>query len=447
MGGIRPMTIHGAMALGAAQRAAAISCRGCGVAAGRGTRPASPCAALSASASRSFATVHVQMNKALYREEQAGAGAGRDPMSGQVKRLLMDLKGMQQVEGRPTPDMVEASRSIRACKARGDWAAALEHLRLLETPSFFMHALTLDVVTHALRYREAWELWKAMPSIEHNASRVSAYGMMIKMCGKLKRVHDAEELFGEMQRAGLEPSIVTYSSMITAYAMVGKWEEASELLAQIRGSGEWAEYETTSKQIVINGAITACARKGKYDEARKLMESMRSEGIPVQHSHYNALLTACVSGRDAATADAVIAEMRAAGLEPRVADLTIRMASSLEDLRTCEALFQEILDKQLKPNRFTFEALSESALLAGEAARASELLVRARAECTMPPTKKTEQLEADVAAAVRGASSPAAAVETRALPGGWSSTLCPSSGAPYYWRDADPASTVTWVHP
>lgn len=410
------------------------------------------CANLPISISHSFATVSAQQNKFLGLSFD-GPNNILDLTHHPTKAHLGDKKGLAEMEGRPTQELIESTRKIRECKGHGDWATALSILHSIQNPGYYQYSTALDVCTHNLLYPEAWKLWKMMPSTAHAPSRVIAYNMMIKMCRKLKRLRAAQELFFEMQQEGLEPSIITHCEMIQAHAMVGSWQEAMELLAQLRKTLIWVDATIKSKQIAMNGALSACGRTGKYDEARMLIQIMHDEGIPLQHNHFNSLLVACAHNHDAVKGDAVFVEMKMAGFEPRAEDYTMRITCSHDDQQTCETLFQEMCNKGVHPNRLTFESVARAALFAGNAVRAQELLNEARVRSRMPPTKISLQIEADAAAAIRGAS-PAAVHNNEhklgneaKLPDGWSTAICPSSGVPYYWQNANPTSTVTWVRP
>lgn len=397
---------------------------------------------LGGGALRPFASVHMQKSKLL---ESGSPGEGIvDRRRNAVKRGLLDHRGRTRLEGRQTQEQIEDARRIMELKRQGDWSGAVAALRALEAPNHFQYATALDACTQALQPEQAWELWNQLPESSHMPAKVGVYNMMIKMCRRLKELGEAKQLYEDLRRKGLEPTIITYSEMIQAYGMHGLWEEARELLREVVSLPMWADCRPVSKQIVYLGALTACSRKGRYQEAREVLAEMQREGVPVQHCHYNALMSACINDSDSSTAAQVFDEMRAAGLEPRVEDYTARMSCSRDDLQACEAFFAELRQRGLQPRRLTFEAIAQAALQAGAVDRAKELLAEARECCTMPPSRKTLELEDRAAGQVEA---PPATMAMGSLPEGWDTAKCPSSGLPYYWRQADPSGTVTWERP
>ncbi|CAK0811246.1 unnamed protein product [Prorocentrum cordatum] len=379
-----------------------------------------------------------------------GPNADLDVRFSPAKRALLDARGREAAEGRPTAEQVADTRRIRERKDAGDWQGALQVLRSLDAPTQFQYATALDACTKALAYEEAWELWREMPASAHGPSRVAAHNMMIRMCGRLKKRDEAQQLFDNILQQGLTPSVISYTELIQACAMVGEWEEAMRLLDRLRAAEQWQQAATVSKQIAFAGALTACGRRGRYEEGRQLFELMRQEHVPAQHNHFNTLLTACAYRRDAATAAVVFAEMKAAGLEPRIEDYTSFMVSNVQDVAACEALLAEARGRGLKPGRLCLEALAAAALQAGDHARAAAALQEALSTCAMPPTRKTQQLEEQVLAAAGGRAGPpraGGAGPEAPLPAGWLSATCPSSGRAYFWQAASPHATVTWQRP
>lgn len=368
------------------------------------------------------------------------------------RRMLLDIQGRNAVEGRPMPEQLEAIRRIKACKSQGDWSKALEELSSIESPIHSHYATVLDVCVEALRCKEAERLWAEMPVSAHGPSRVSVYNMMLKLYRKKRRLDDSERLYAELLQAGHQPSIITYSEMIQTYGVHSAWENAIRFLAELQCTSLWSAATVRQKQVPFIGAMTACARKGLYIEARKIFDGMREENVPATHNAFNALLTACAQHLDSSTADGLLSEMRAYGLQPRAEDYTIRMACSRNDQPACEALFAELRQQGVEPNRLSFEAVAEAALHAGDKHRARELLAEARARSQMPPTKKSLRLEAEAAEDAQriGPAGSRAVPEPEAnlpMPSGWAATLCPSSGSTYYWKQNDPQGTVTWEDP
>lgn len=60
---------------------------------------------------------------------------------------------------------------------------------------------------------------------------------MISVCEKGKELQRAVGLFGELQRQGMTPNVITYNAMITACDKGRRPEQALELLEQMQRRG------------------------------------------------------------------------------------------------------------------------------------------------------------------------------------------------------------------
>jgi pentatricopeptide repeat domain-containing protein 1 len=60
---------------------------------------------------------------------------------------------------------------------------------------------------------------------------------MISAYGSGKQWQKAEQMFEEMQRIGVEPSVVVYSAMITAYGKGDQWQKAEQVFVQLQSRG------------------------------------------------------------------------------------------------------------------------------------------------------------------------------------------------------------------
>ena len=77
-----------------------------------------------------------------------------------------------------------------------------------------------------------------------------------------------------IQQVGLEPDVVSYTTLIDACAKKGLVEEAEHWLAQMLERGE-----IKADVVAYTAVISAHANQGKVDGALKWLSEMRKNGV------------------------------------------------------------------------------------------------------------------------------------------------------------------------
>ena len=115
---------------------------------------------------------------------------------------------------------------------------------------------------------------------------------MINACTKRGDVAGAEKWLTMMHRNGVEGNVVTYSTLISAYARVGNKPGAERCLAVMLGHGILPD------GICYNAVIDTCAKARDVHGAEKWLAKMREAGLTLTTITYNAVIGACeMSGR------------------------------------------------------------------------------------------------------------------------------------------------------
>lgn len=95
-----------------------------------------------------------------------------------------------------------------------------------------------------------------------------AYTTMITVRGKAGSYRKAVDLFHEMQRDGMVPTVVTYNAMITACARASDGQGAVKWLQQMEASCVEPDSITYSQVILpihfVYGSVSASAQKNYW---------------------------------------------------------------------------------------------------------------------------------------------------------------------------------------
>ena len=91
---------------------------------------------------------------------------------------------------------------------------------------------------------------------------VRAYTTVLHTLSRAGRYERALELFAELRRQGVAPTLVTYNGMLDVYGRMGRsWPRIVALLDEMRAAGVKPDGFTAST------VIAACCRDGLVDDA------------------------------------------------------------------------------------------------------------------------------------------------------------------------------------
>ena len=87
--------------------------------------------------------------------------------------------------------------------------------------------------------------------------------------------------------AGAVPSVISYSTLITACANGGETGQALDVFKSMQAAG------VVPDVISYSSFITACANAGETGQALDVFKSMQAAGVAPEVISYNSLITAC----------------------------------------------------------------------------------------------------------------------------------------------------------
>ena len=233
-----------------------------------------------------------------------------------VSAKLSSSRQSEQYSGLSRPNEV-----LRECRRTGDYALAIELAEKLESQP----VLNAQGVTSCIRlYGEAKQLGRAismLTTMEQLSMKANEhhFGALIHAARKAGQWEMAMELFGRMKsnKYNIEPNTIIYNSMISTAGDARDLRMVEDLIQEM-------ETRKISKDTVTySAAITACERCNKWQQAIKLYESMKKNAdsdSAVKPNTYtlNAVLNACVHGRQWRSALEELARAREVGIAPDV---------------------------------------------------------------------------------------------------------------------------------
>jgi pentatricopeptide repeat protein len=93
---------------------------------------------------------------------------------------------------------------------------------------------------------------------------------------------------GRMKELGVIPDLLTYTSIITSSARLGKWNESISLLNEIT-----TKHGIKPDRVIYTAVIKACSDSGRWREAILMLAKMKETGVPLDSAACNSAITAC----------------------------------------------------------------------------------------------------------------------------------------------------------
>lgn len=190
---------------------------------------------------------------------------------GKMWRKALDILDEMRTRG-VQPSEVTYSVAITACGNGGQWQRALELLNQMRMKGMPINVITYSSTISALA-KAARRNLKGTVGGEGSADELSTKAL---------------DLLEQMKKEGVEPDAYSYSGAISACASAGRWQEALDLMSQMKKGGP----KTRPNRITYTAAISACGRAGEWEHALRLFDEMRNDGLQADRISYNAVVSA-----------------------------------------------------------------------------------------------------------------------------------------------------------
>ncbi len=212
--------------------------------------------------------------------------------AGEWKRALRLL--LQMRERGVEPDQTTFNTAIGACGRAGEYQRALSLRDDMVSAGVEPNVITYNclITAHANAapplVERARELLAEMEEVHGlTPDLISHNAHLAALAHAGDAVGAIEKVDGLHAATGLTPDAISLTTAISACAEAGAWEEAVELLGQLRASG--ARLST----LPYSKTIAALAKGGRWQQACGLLQTISSEGLSHNALTTNLVLGAC----------------------------------------------------------------------------------------------------------------------------------------------------------
>ncbi|KAJ0478474.1 putative tetratricopeptide-like helical domain superfamily [Helianthus annuus] len=210
---------------------------------------------------------------------------------------------------------------------------------------------------------------------------VVAYNTVIDSLCKDKMIEDAFNLFNEMVFAkGIQPDVITYTSLIHGLCNLCRWDEVSKLLKEMEDLRISPNFQT------FNILVDAFCKEGRVDEAEAVIDIMVERGEVPNIVTYSSLINGyCLRG-EMIKARTLFDSLTSKGLVPNVVTYNSLLNGYCKSLKIEEAMhmFHEITRKGLKPDIVSYSTMLQGLFRVGRCGEARKLFDEMRSQGLTP---------------------------------------------------------------
>ncbi|XP_062198931.1 pentatricopeptide repeat-containing protein At5g25630-like isoform X2 [Phragmites australis] len=200
---------------------------------------------------------------------------------------------------------------------------------------------------------------------------LTTYNILVKAWCDQRNLEEAWTVMGKMRACGVEPDIITYNTIASAYANNSETWRAEELIVEIQTRVRTSE---RTWGIIIGGYC----REGRLEEAFRCVRQMKGAGVLPNVVIFNTLLKGFLDSNDMAAVDNILGLMEQFGIKPDIVTYShqLNAFSSLGHMAKCMKVFDKMIEAGIEPDPQVYSILAKGYVRAQQPEKAEELLLQ-----------------------------------------------------------------------
>ncbi|KAL6212586.1 hypothetical protein ACLB2K_009669 [Fragaria x ananassa] len=155
--------------------------------------------------------------------------------------------------------------------------------------------------------------WKLEKLLEENERNHDRYSELISLCGKVRNLPLAMQVFSAMEANGVQPTAAVFNSLIHVCFSSGNLLTAISLFEIMESSEGFKPNSDT-----YDAYISAFLKSGKFDSMQAWYSAKKAAGLNSNIETYQSLISGCVKLRNYELGDMFYKEMVLSGIMPNL---------------------------------------------------------------------------------------------------------------------------------
>jgi len=301
--------------------------------------------------------------------------------------MVRDCRGawdawQEMVASKITPTSITLGCMVEAIVSHGDPEGGHKLLKQMQSRTAtkglvnaVIYCSVLKGFSHQRRFAEAWEVYEEMlaAGLQGQFSSVT-YNTLVDVCARNGEIARAGALLEDMVKQGIEPNLVTYSTILKGYCQENRLDKAFALMETMKKSASLKPDE-----MVYNTLLDGCARQKLYTRGMAVFKEMQDVGI--HPSNFTLSVLVKLISRDKRLTEAfevcdLMSSTYGFKLNVHVYNNLIQACFSHQQKDTARALgvLQRMLGEGVRPDARTYALMLRGCLATSQPQEAAKLL-------------------------------------------------------------------------
>merc|ERR1719359_712311 len=179
------------------------------------------------------------------------------------------------------PTSITLGCMVEAVVGNGDTEGAYDLIHQMQDDDQCRSALNSVIYCSVLkgftREKKMDRVWAVYEEMNKRGIELSIimYNTLIDACARSGRMDHLPSILEDMKSHRMKPNVITYSTMLKGHCQNGDIQTGFSILEEMK-----KDTHLKPDEIMYNSLLDGCAQNNLVDEGLRLLEEMQAEGVP-----------------------------------------------------------------------------------------------------------------------------------------------------------------------